>query len=251
LDYIKRFLYKDEISVILSRIEDIVKSTQKAHEISFEDALTIGKAASLAACFVLWEKDENASVAVSLKYPETGKNYMAIAEKDGRVRGCVTNFNSEVIKNGVILEITQKLPIKGDYTGVVTAENEEAAVYNYFRNSRQTIAKCIIKEINGACFCIIIEQIPGHFMQEQSSTIEDAEKLLKNFTDTFDDSYIKETKYFEKLENIDLTYGCTCSGLSVSKMLAAIPPEELEDCMVDGKIEVSCKFCGKKYKIEY
>ena len=250
MDYIKKFLYKDDISIIIVRIEDTIKATQKAHDISYEDALIIGRAQSLASFFTIWEKDDKASVSVSLKYPEIGKNYTAISEKDGRVRGCVSGYNKGVIKTGVILEITQKLQIKGDYTGVVTADTEEDAVHSYFENSSQIVATCKIKEVDEICYCLVIEHIPGHHLQEQKATIADAEEFLKDFIKLWDDKLIKVTEDFKQLENIDIKYGCTCTRYSVSKMISALAPEEMGDYSNGGKISVTCKLCGKKYEID-
>jgi molecular chaperone Hsp33 len=41
--------------------------------------------------------------------------------------------------------------------------------------------------------------------------------------------------------------GCRCSEDRVRRVLAAIPPEEIEELRVEGEIAVTCEFCGTIY----
>jgi molecular chaperone Hsp33 len=40
---------------------------------------------------------------------------------------------------------------------------------------------------------------------------------------------------------------CRCSSERIDQVLLSIPKDELPDLMIDGKIEVTCEFCGKLY----
>ena len=50
-------------------------------------------------------------------------------------------------------------------------------------------------------------------------------------------------------ENITPVYECDCSKEKMSEALASIGKEELEDIInTDGKAELVCHFCNKKYQ---
>ena len=41
--------------------------------------------------------------------------------------------------------------------------------------------------------------------------------------------------------------GCRCSRLRVERVLRSLPPAELRDLEIDGRIEVTCEFCNRRY----
>ena len=44
--------------------------------------------------------------------------------------------------------------------------------------------------------------------------------------------------------------GCRCSEDRVLSILESLPPEDREDLVVDGRIEVRCEFCARLYRID-
>ena len=82
-----------------------------------------------------------------------------------------------------------------------------------------------------------------------------AEKLIAEFSDVSRkineigiDGIIK--KYFDEYEftKYETQYKCGCSREYVDKVLIALGKKELSDIIEkDGKIEVCCEFCDKKY----
>jgi molecular chaperone Hsp33 len=47
-----------------------------------------------------------------------------------------------------------------------------------------------------------------------------------------------------------LTPQCRCSRERVERVLRALPPADLDDMVVDGRISVTCEFCNSKYEFD-
>ena len=99
-------------------LNEAVKEISRVHSLSESDTSRLGQAAALAQCLTADRKEDNASVAVSIRFPDSDKSYTAIAETDGRVRGMCDKAGSSV-SDEVILEVTQKLTVRGDYSSIV------------------------------------------------------------------------------------------------------------------------------------
>jgi molecular chaperone Hsp33 len=48
----------------------------------------------------------------------------------------------------------------------------------------------------------------------------------------------------------NLTPQCRCSRERVERVLRALPPADLDDMVVDGRISVTCEFCNSKYAFD-
>jgi molecular chaperone Hsp33 len=47
-----------------------------------------------------------------------------------------------------------------------------------------------------------------------------------------------------------VTARCTCSRERVASVLKSFPQEERESMVADGRVEVTCEFCGRRYPLE-
>jgi molecular chaperone Hsp33 len=47
-----------------------------------------------------------------------------------------------------------------------------------------------------------------------------------------------------------LRKGCRCSRTRAERILQALPTEEVRDCMVDGKVVITCEFCNATYEFD-
>lgn len=54
----------------------------------------------------------------------------------------------------------------------------------------------------------------------------------------------------ESIEERELRDQCRCSRQRVAMVLSTIPPTELNDLMIEGKVEVKCEFCGAAYDFD-
>ena len=252
MDIIKQYMTPGT-RVCAAFINDITEQTIKAHDYPKDTCrFELAAAEALAACLCIQLKEAEASVAVSLKYPALSKSFSAIAEKDGRVRACMEEYSAGIITEGVILEITQRLPLRGDYTGIVTAPTVSDAVSEYYKSSRQIEGFCALKEFNEGFVCVICERLPVTYVEDEWRK-KDAESVIVKIKEAFDEpSYNRCRETLDQLQLISqtsLTYGCTCTRRGLARALALMSTEELTSSADEhGSIEVICKYCGRKYR---
>lgn len=229
-----------------------VKEIQKAHNLTDYQADKLGRAAALAECLVANRKEDNAAIAVTVKYPKEKMQFTAIAEKDGRVRGNCEEYDVvSSITDGVVLEITQKLTVRGDYSSIVSGKNEEDAIGEYYRVSQQTEARCAVTEYGDTYSCLLVEQFPITCAEEEKyrGSCEAVWEYLKPFREGESVDLTLFEKY-RKVAHTPLKFGCTCTRRSVRAALESVDKDELlKAADEDGFVEVNCKYCGKKYRI--
>lgn len=235
-------------------LNDAVRQMQKAHALSEEDASRLGQAAAIAQCLTADRKEDNASVAVTLRFPDAGKNYVAIAEIDGRVRGMCENAERSV-SGEVVLEVTQKLTVRGDYSSIVEGADTEDAIAQYYKTSQQVEARCAVLKFGDTYCCLSVEQFPITCEAEEiyrHAADREWEYLRPFITATeLTDSSLDIFKKYRKVAETPLKFGCTCTRRSVRAALSAIDEEELKKIADgDGFVSVNCKYCGKHYRID-
>lgn len=243
MERLNKYIFED-VRVYIAHLNETVMQTRDAHNLNTKNTEMIGRTEVLAACLAGMQKEENASVAVNVKYPILGIEYCAIGEKDGRIRGYAEKIEAPK-KKGVVLEVTQKLPIKGDYTGVVAAVTLNSAVKSYFKQSLQVPTKSCIYYNDKGFYCVIAEQLPGG--GDVSRVWELTRRL---FTNDFNFDAFKRINNYNLVEELELKFGCTCSKSAVFGMIDAMSEDEKKNISHDGYITMDCKFCGKEYKFE-
>ena len=253
MDILKQYMTPGT-RICVAFINDVAEQTLIAHGYPTDTSRTeLAAAESLAACLCIQLKEADSSVSVSLKYPEQGRSYSAIAEQDGRVRACMEEYTAGIITEGVILEITQRLAVRGDYTGIVTAPNVEAAVTEYYKSSRQIEAYCAFKKFKEGYCCVICEKLPVTCPEDEWRRA-DAENVTERIKEACENSYDACVNTLDKLQltsQTKLTYGCTCTKRGLTRALALMDAEALaQSADDDGSMEIVCKYCGRKYRID-
>lgn len=178
-------------------------------------------------------KESNASVAVCIKDPVQKQKYTAIAEPDGRLRGRADEAETGVIANGIVLEVTQKLSVRGDYTSVVCGTNIEDSVCQYFSTSQQTTARCHLACTQDTYLCLIVEQFPitdPEHEQYRNSAQEEWEFLepLRQQPIT-DGTVIEPLDKYTEVQLVPLKFGCTCTRRSLGRALSALSQQERQN----------------------
>ena len=51
-------------------------------------------------------------------------------------------------------------------------------------------------------------------------------------------------------EPVELKFACRCNEGRLADVLMTLPPEDLENCKVDGKITSSCEFCASLFEFD-
>lgn len=167
------------------------------------------------------------------------------------------------------------------YQGIVDLIGRDmaACVQNYFRQSEQLDTAFRIhtgqdKDGNWQAAAIMLQRIPdgGGYAannneaggaQASEERAEDWRRSMILMETTTDSEMLDTalslpqllTRLFheEGLECGD-TYAlndqCRCSRQRVAMVLSTLPPAELQDMMVDDKVEVTCEFCSSSYEFD-
>lgn len=215
-------------------LSDAVARSGELNGASGETLSILGKLEAFACCIAALQKNERASVIVRLSLG--GRSYSATADRDGIVRGRPEEENP----SEDTLEVTLQLPIRGNYTGVVTGHGFDDLVATYFSQSLQIASACRVFESNGAFFCIVAEQLPGASC--------DLEGLCAVASEQLPQETIPEG--FEFLESMPFRFGCTCSRAALMRFVDSLSQADRADLAEDGRIITYCNACGKKYTFE-
>lgn len=217
-------------------LTDAVDQSARLNDLSVADRSILGRLEAFACCIAALQKDERASVTVRLNSPNLG-SFSATADRNGIVRGRKEESCDSVED---ALEVTLQLPLRGNYTGVVTGNGLDSLVDAYFARSLQIAAVCKVFESDRGFYCVAVEQLPG----------EDCD--LSGLCDLACQTLPLETvpQGFEFLESSALRFGCTCSRAALMRLVSSMSPEDRSELAENGKIVTYCNACGKKYTFE-
>ena len=217
-------------------LDSAVARSAELNRLEGEDSEILGKLEVFVCCIAALQKDERASVTARLSLPQKGI-FSATADREGIIRG-----RKEEVSEGTedTLEVTLQLPLRGNYTGMVTGNGFDSLVSAYFSQSLQIAASCNVFEKNGGYFCIVSEQLPGESCDLAGLCVQASEDLAEG----------RIPEGFEFLESMPLRFGCTCSRASLMRFVSALSEEDQADLSENGKIVTYCNSCGKKYVFE-
>ncbi|HYL34204.1 MAG TPA: Hsp33 family molecular chaperone [Stellaceae bacterium] len=162
------------------------------------------------------------------------------------------------------------------YQGIVALEGASLAecVHHYFRQSEQVEAgiKVAVGQRPGAdgrpqwrAGTLMIERLPKNDSAAAAREAEDegwrrAMVLMATSTsnELLDAKLAPETLLFRLFHEDGvrvyrphaLTAQCRCSRGRVERMLTALPPRDLVELTVDGKLVVTCEFCNATYSFD-
>ena len=234
-------------------------------------AAGLGRALTVASFMATSLKDENEKLSVTIDGNGVGGKIVVCADGNLNVRGSIVNPHADLplkpngkldvgglVGNEGMITVVKNLGLKEPYVGkckLVSGEIGEdfAAYYAYSEQQPTAIAVGVLVK-NDKCIGaggVILQPLPDC----AEENIGKAEKLIAEFSDVSRkineigiDGIIK--KYFDEYEftKYETQYKCGCSREYVDKVLIALGKKELSDIIEkDGKIEVCCEFCDKKY----
>ena len=269
----KTLIYNNEISLSLLETTDMVNEAIKLHGLSPVAAAALGRTLTAVSFMCSSLKNERDKLSVTIKGGGPGGEIVACGNCRLEIRGYIENpqVNLPLKSNGkldvgglvgnsgrmtVIKDIGLKSPYVGT-TALVSGEIAEDFTAYYAVSEQQPIAMALGVRIGTDLSCVgaggvVLEPLPG----AGEESIKKCENLIKEFTDiskkveTFGIDKIAE-KYFGEYEFYKLSpvYKCSCSKEYIDKVLVSLGKEELKkEIAENGKIEVCCQFCGKKYE---
>lgn len=267
----KTLIYDGQISLSVLDTTDVVNKAIELHGLTPLCAAGLGRALTVASFMAASLKDENEKLSVTIAGNGVGGKIVVCADGNLNVRGSIVNPHADLplkpngkldvgglVGNEGTITVVKNLGLKEPYVGkckLVSGEIGEdfAAYYAYSEQQPTAIAVGVLVK-NDKCIGaggVILQPLPDC----AEENIGKAEKLIAEFSDVSRkineigiDGIIK--KYFDEYEftKYETQYKCGCSREYVDKVLIALGKKELSDIIEkDGKIEVCCEFCDKKY----
>lgn len=274
---IVRAIAKDA-SVVCSAIDgkDIVTRIEEIHGTSAVVTAALGRLALGTSLLGFGLKGQDDSVTVRFDGNGPTGMLICVADSYGNVKADVMNPVVEIPPNEIgkldvrgavgtdgTLSVIKDMGLKEPYCGQVPIVSGEIAedITNYLAVSEQVPSVCALGVLvnadlsvkNAGGFLIqvlpfasdeIITQIEKNIQSMQSVT-----KLMEEGL-SCEDIALMALNGLEPdvLDDFEVGYRCDCSRERTEKVLVSLGKEQLEEIAADGGTEVSCNFCGKKYK---
>lgn len=267
----KTLIFDGQISLSVLDTTDVVNEAIRLHKLTPVCAAALGRTLTVTAFMASQLKGEDERLSVTINGNGAGGKIIAAADSELNVRGAIDNptidlplkANGKLDVGGVVgnsgyITVVKNLGLKEPYVGrseLVSGEIGEdfAAYYAYSEQQPTAIAVGVLIK-NERCIGaggVIMQPLPDC----TEENLVKAENLVNKFSDV--SKQISETgveriieKYFKGYDfnAFDVRYKCNCSDEYVRKVLITLGEKELYDAIEkDGKIEVCCQFCDKKY----
>ena len=275
-DKIMKFLaYNGKISVICAETTQLVEEARKIHDLSPVVTATFGRMLTATAIMANEMKNEKDKMTVQIKGNGPLQMMIATANNFPKVKGYVVNPTvdlplnedgkldvSGAIGNGYI-NIIKDIGLKDPYIGICPLISGEIAedFAEYFAKSEQkntAVALGVLVDNQGVKSAggYIITPMPDA-TEEEISKIEQSifkagaiSKMLdKNLNLQEIAKLITGDENIKLIEeNITPIYECDCSKELMANALATLDKKELKTIIEEeGKAEIVCHFCNKKY----
>ena len=276
-DKITTFLaYEGRIAITCIKTTDLVEEARRIHDLSPLATATLGRVLTITALMANEMKNKEDKITVQVKGDGKIGTILAVANNVPEVKGYVQNpyvdlplnefgkldVGGAVGINGYI-HVIKDIGLKKPYIGVSNLTSGEIAddFTNYFVNSEQrqsAVALGVLVDKNGVRDAggYLITPMPDATETDISNVekgIFEAGAISKMLNEklTLVEIAKKVTgdKNIKAIEDCKLPiYKCDCSKEKMENALMAIGKEELKSIInEDGKAELVCHFCNKKY----
>ncbi|MCI8641615.1 MAG: Hsp33 family molecular chaperone HslO [Clostridia bacterium] len=275
-DKIMKFLaYEGKISVICIDSTELVQKAKDTHDLSPVATAAFGRMITATAIMANEMKNEKDKITVQIKGNGALQMMVATANNFPKIKGYVANpvvdlpLNedgkldvSKAVGNGYI-NVIKDIGLKEPYVGICPLVSGEIAedFAEYFAKSEQkntAVALGVLVDKDGVKSAggYIITPMPDA-TNEEISQVEQAifkagaiSKMLDNNLSL--QEIAKKITGDENIklieENITPIYECDCSKEYMAEALATLDKIELKSMIEeDGKAELTCHFCNKKY----
>ena len=276
-DKITNFLaYNGRIAIICIETTNMVEEARKIHDLSPVSTAALGRLLTITAIMASEMKNEKDKITIEVKGNGQIGSMLTVANNKPEIKGYVQNPYVDiplnefgkldvggVVGNSGYIHVIKDIGLKEPYIGVSNLTSGEIAddFTNYFVNSEQrqaAIALGVLVDKNG------VRKAGGYLITPMpDATDEDITKLENGIFEAgaiskmLDEnlSLIDIAKKVTKDKNIKIIedckipiYKCDCSKEKMSNALISIGKKELENIIKeDGKAELVCHFCNKKY----
>ena len=276
-DKITNFLaYEGRIAITCIKTTSMVEEARKTHDLSPVATAALGRVLTITALMANEMKGKEDKITVQIKGNGPIGTILAVANNVPEVKGYIQNpyvdlplnefgkldVGRAVGQDGYI-HVIKDIGLKEPYIGISNLTSGEIAddFTNYFVNSEQrqaAVSLGVLVDKNG------VREAGGYLITPMpDATEEDISNVEKGIFEAgaiskmLDEklSLIDIAKKVTKDKNIKViedckvpVYKCDCSKEKMKTALISIGKKEIDDIIKeDGKAELVCHFCNKKY----
>lgn len=273
MDKILRGLaFSNNVSVTLLDTTEMVQKAIETHNLTATPAAALGRTLTIATFMSACLKNKGDNLSITIKGDGLGGDIVVCGDKELNIKGYIENGQVEVPPNALgkldvkrvvgtkgKITVMKNVGLKTPYVGlsdIVSGEIAEDFASYYFHSEQQPTLIAVGVKINTDLSCmsaggVIVQPMPSC----PDEIIDKLEALAPKFakiSDMIKDKglYAISSEYFEDFKGIALEpkYECKCDREYFEKILVTLGKVELESILREqGKIEVICHFCNKKY----
>lgn len=268
-------LLDEGIAVTVIDSRDIVCEAMRIHALSPVACVALGRALTVCAMMGTELKGENDSMTAVISGDGPLGKITVCADSKGVVKGyaenpAVTSFVTSqgkldipraVGRNGR-LTVVKSMGLKEPYVGSANLFNGEISddFAAYFYHSEQRAAAVtagIVMEDNKCVAAVgILMRVLPNCTQEAMEKLNKLLTEIKSVDYSCGDIDILMEKVFNvftvrRIDELQSGYLCDCSNERIEKVILSLGRGEIFNILVEqGKIEITCDFCRKKYSYD-
>lgn len=277
-DKIIKFLaYNKKVSIVCAKTTSLVEETRKIHDLSPVATAAFGRLITISAIMASNMKNKEDKLTIQIKGNGPIQTMLVTANNIPELKGYVANPYVDIplnefgkldvggaVGNEGYINVIKDIGLKDPYVGISPLTSGEIAddFTNYFAKSEQTnsaVALGVLVNKDGvkASGGYMITPMPDA-TDEEIFKIEQSIFKAGAISKMLDEKLTLEeiAKKVTADDNVEVVeddiipvYKCNCSKETMEKGLLAIGKNELEDIITnEGKAELVCHFCNKKYK---
>ena len=273
---IKALAHNGKISITCANTTNLVEEARKIHDLSPVATAAFGRLLTIVSIMGNEMKNQNDKLTIQIKGNGPIGTMLVTANNIPQVKGYVGDAHvdlplnefgkldvGEAVGHEGYINVIKDIGLKEPYIGVSPLVSGEIAedFANYFVNSEQrqsAVALGVLVDRNGVKSAggYLITPMPDA-TEEEISKVEQAIFKAGAMSKMLDENLSLEeiAKKVTGDENIEILedniipeYKCDCSKEHMKDALISIGKKDLEEILKeDGKAELMCHFCNKKY----
>ncbi len=273
----KLLAYNGKISIVCINSTNLVEKARITHDLSPVATAAFGRMLTITAIMAQEMKNKTDKLTIQIKGNGEIGTMLTVANNEPKVKGYVSNplvdiplneFGKLDVSRAVgetgYINVIKDIGLKDPYIGISPLTSGEIAddFTNYFVNSEQrnsAVALGVLVNKDGVKSAggYLINPMPDA-SEEEISKIEQSIFKAGAISKMLDEnlSLLEIAKKVTGDENVKIIednivpiYECNCSKEKMTEALLAIGKTELENIInEEGKAELVCHFCNKKYQ---
>lgn len=265
------------IRIFVASTTNLVEEARGMHDTSPTATAALGRSLTAASMMGIMMKNDTDTLTLKINGGGPVGNILIVAKNKGRVKGYVDHPQADVppkskgkldvgrlVGNEGMMTTIMDLGMKEPYIGqanLISGEIAEDLANFYLLSDQQPSAVSLGVLVNRdrtvlAAGGYIIQLLPD-ILDEDITKIENALATVEPVSTLIAKGMTPEEIMHEilrdfdmkVLDKIDLEFECDCSREKIENVLISLGKKEIIDIIEeDGKAEVVCQYCNKKYQ---